>query len=119
MADDVVTSGESKQNSRAASSSGVRSFASWSRAPSQVGPSVGSDRRAATDTELVEVTVNSLHGPSTANATTGSPKKSVSTVQLVGEASATSSLDTQCWRWVSRWRRWASFRLRVTGVLYL
>jgi hypothetical protein len=64
------------------------------------------------------VTVNSLNGPSTANETTGLPKKSVRSDQLVGEGSTTSSLDTQCWRSVSRGRRWASFRHRVTGVSY-
>ena len=55
--------------------------------------------------------------PPTAKATTGCPKKSVRSVQLVGVGSTTSSLARHCWRSVSRGRRWASLRQRDTGAL--
>ena len=61
------------------------------------------------------MTVSSSKGPSTAKAITGLPKKSVRSVQLVGVGSTTSSLARQCWRSVSRGRRWASLRQRDTG----
>ncbi len=77
----------------------------------------GRGSRPETDTELVDATVSSLKGPSTAKETTGLPKKSVRSVQLVGVGSTTSSLARQCWRSVSRGRRWASLRQRDTGAL--
>ncbi len=78
----------------------------------------GNGSRLETDTELVDVTVSSSNGPSTAKEITGLPKKSERSVQLVGVGSTTSSLVRQCWRWVSRGRRWASLRHRDTGALY-
>ena len=90
------TRGDSKQNSRAASMSGLRSSANVSRADSQAGSVAGSGARSLTDTVLVEVTASCSKGPSTAKVMTGLPKKSRRSVQLVGVGSTTSSLAVQC-----------------------
>jgi hypothetical protein len=89
-----------------------------SRATSQAEPTAGRGWRPDTATVLVEVTVSSEKGPSTANEATGLPKKSARSDQLVGAGSTTISLDRQCWRSESRGRRWASFRARETGAAY-
>ena len=69
----VVTSGDSKQNSRASSMSGLRSLVNRSSASLQPGPVAGSGSPSTTSTTLVAVTVMTVKGPSTTKAATGLP----------------------------------------------
>ena len=69
----VDTRGDSKQNSRASSISGLRSLVSRCRASPQSGPTAGSGSPSTTSTMLVAVTGISVKGPSTTKLATGLP----------------------------------------------
>src|SRR5664280_168096 len=70
---DVDTSGDSKQNSRASSISGLRSLVINSSASAHPGPTGGSGSLSVTSTVLVAVTVKNWKGPSTTKLVTGFP----------------------------------------------